>query len=174
VHRVLEPLVNECLIAAPSDFGLGCRLVADHHLLPGPVGGLVAGLEAARTDLVLAVPADLPFPVARLALELALIASSELRSDVVIPCRDGRLEPLFAVYRRRAAGRILHVASPPVGSGRGPSLIEVVGLLPRWEVPESTWRRWDPDGDSFSNCNTPDELAAAAMTVGTSNTGGSP
>jgi molybdopterin-guanine dinucleotide biosynthesis protein A len=162
------------LIAAPSDFGLGCRLVADHQLVPGPAGGLVAGLEAAQTELVLAVAADLPFPVARLALELAMIASSDPALHAVIPCRDGRLEPLFAVYRKAAAGGILRVARPPAGSDRGPSISEVVGLLPKCEVPESTWREWDPRGDSFLNCNTPDEIAAAAIAVGTSNTGGPP
>lgn len=172
VHRALSPLARDCLIAAPVDFGMGCRLVADHPFFPGPVGGLVAGLEAARTELVLVVSADLPFPVAELALQLSLMAGSNPAVEAVIPCRGGRLEPVFAVYRRKAARRILGAPELRAGAARGPSLRQVVDLLPKLEVPETTWRQWDPNADSFKDCNTPDELATAALTARTAATGG--
>jgi molybdopterin-guanine dinucleotide biosynthesis protein A len=147
-------------------------MVADHGYFPGPVGGLVAGLECARTELVLVVSADLPFPVAELALQLSLLAAANPAEEAVIPSRSGRLEPLFAVYRRKAAGRIIGAHELRNGTARGPSLRQAVDLLPKLEVPEATWRQWDPNADSFKNCNTPDELAIAALTARTDDTGG--
>lgn len=172
VHHALSPLAGDCLIAAPVDFGLGCRLVSDHPFFPGPVGGLVAGLGAARTELVLVVSADLPFPVAELALQLSQLAAANPAEEVVIPSRSGRLEPLFAVYRRRAAHRILVALELRADAARGPSLRQAVELLPKLEVPETTWRQWDPNADSFNNCNTPGEVAIAALTARTADTGG--
>jgi molybdopterin-guanine dinucleotide biosynthesis protein A len=172
VHRALFPLAWECLIAAPVDFGLSCRLVADHSDFPGPVGGLVAGLECARTDLVLVVSADLPFPVPELALQLSLLAAANPAEDLVIPSRSGQLEPLFAVYRRRAAAHIIGAPELRAATARGPSLRQAVALLPRREVPEATWRQWDPNADSFKSCNTPGELAIAAQTARTDDRGG--
>ena len=161
VHRALRPLASDCLLAATTDYGVGCALVADHPGFPGPLGGLVAGLLAAPTELVLAVAVDTPFPVPELARGLVELASDDPSAELTAPLRRGLIEPLFAVYRRAAAARMMDVERHP-GEG-GVPLRRAIELLPRTEVAESTWRSWDPGATSFMNCNTPEELGAALL-----------
>lgn len=159
VHLILRPLATACLLAAGTDFGLGCQLVTDEPGFPGPLGGLLAGLAAAPTELVLAVAADTPFPAPELALGLIAVARDNPRVALAAPLRGGRVEPLFAVYRRRAGPSLRGVEQRP--GERGVPLRRAIAELPRVEVAESTWRSWDPGATSFINCNTPEELAAA-------------
>ncbi len=161
VHRALRPLASDCLLTAPTDYGLGCSLVPDHPGFPGPLGGLLAGLLAAPTALVLAVAADTPFPVPELARRLVGLAWDDPSAELTVPLRRGLIEPLFAVYRRGAAARMSGVARRPGESGV--PLRRAIELLPRTEVEESVWRSWDPGATSFINCNTPDELEAARL-----------
>ena len=71
----------------------------------GPLGGLAAGLgvlEEAMPEARVAVAAcDSPFAVPRLFCFLAGVAPE---ADVVLPEHAGRLHPLVAVWRARAAG----------------------------------------------------------------------
>ncbi|HVB14204.1 MAG TPA: molybdenum cofactor guanylyltransferase [Candidatus Dormibacteraeota bacterium] len=148
-------------IVGPVDYGTGWRLVSDEPGLSGPVAGLIAGLAASTSDLVLVLAADLPFPSPRLARELAKLASREPESQAIVPERAGELEPLFAVYRRDALADLREMARQLGRPGHGPSLYQTVRAVRLRTVSESEWHAWDPEGDSFLNCNTPDELAAA-------------
>ncbi|MGC2192802.1 MAG: molybdenum cofactor guanylyltransferase [Candidatus Dormiibacterota bacterium] len=149
-------------IAGPHDYGTGWPLIQDEVDLRGPVAGLIAGLAANDSDLVLVLAADLPFPSPRLAQRLAEIAEREQEAQAIVPERRGELEPLFAVYRRQAAADLREMARQLNRPRHGPSLrLTVAGIRLR-RVAESEWRDWDPGGDSFLNCNTPSELAEAA------------
>lgn len=160
VYRRLAGGADECLVAAGSTYGLDCRLVADHPEFAGPLAGLLGGLAAARSELVLAVAADLPCPAPALAEGLLRMAVSDIEADAVVPVTRRGPEPLFAVYRARAATPLARAGHR--GCARGPSLSEALGLLRVREVPEQDWRRWDPSGASFTDCDTPAELALAA------------
>ena len=74
---------------------------------PGPLAGLLAGLEACETPLLLALPCDTPFATSEL-LERLVGALGEARAAV--PVRGGRLEPAFCLLRREVredlAGRL--------------------------------------------------------------------
>ena len=152
-------------IAGPLDYGTGWRRVSDQAGLTGPVAGLIAGLAASPDPLVLVLGADLPFPSPVLARGLSDLAQRHPEAQAVIPERGGRLEPLFAVYRRECLADLLASARQLSRPERGPSLRRTLERLQLRRVVESEWRIWDPVGDSFVNCNTPDELAAAAARV---------
>lgn len=152
-------------IAGPLDYGTGWHRVSDQAGLAGPVAGLIAGLAALPDPLVLVLGADLPFPSPRLARGLADLAQRQPEAQAVVPERSGRLEPLFAVYRRDCLADLLASARQLSRPERGPSLRRTLEQLRLRRVLEGEWRIWDPVGDSFVNCNTPDELAAAAARV---------
>jgi molybdopterin-guanine dinucleotide biosynthesis protein A len=152
-------------IAGPHDYGTGWPLVRDEESLSGPAGGLIAGLAESSRELVLVLAADLPFPSPLLAAGLAEIAGREPGVQAIVPDRAGQLEPLFAIYRRDAAPDLRAMARQLVRPGKGPSLRRVVTGVRLRRVAESDWRLWDPEGISFFNCNTPDELAVAAARV---------
>jgi molybdopterin-guanine dinucleotide biosynthesis protein A len=83
---------------------LRIRLVHDETPGLGPIGGLLAGLKAARNEAVAVVACDMPdipIPVLR---SLARAAASAEIAVAVDPA--GHYEPLFAVYKRPVVGRI--------------------------------------------------------------------
>jgi molybdenum cofactor guanylyltransferase len=161
----LGGLAGPPTIAGNNDYGTGWHLVGDEPGITGPVAGLIAGLAAAATDWVLALAADLPFPSPRLAEGLVGIARQEPLAQAVVPELEGRLEPLFAVYRRDAVDEMRRLARQLARPGQGPSLRQTVSGLRLRRVSESQWREWDPEAVSFVNCNTPRELAAAVERV---------
>ena len=68
--------------------------------------------------------------------------------------RDGHAQPTHAIYGARCLGAIKQaVLSGELGMGTwlGAVRVERVG--------EAQWRAVDPDGRSFLNVNTPDDLA---------------
>ena len=157
----LAELAGSPIIAGRDDYGTGWRLVEDEPGIAGPVAGLIAGLASAASDWVLTLAADLPFPSPKLAEGLVGIAQLEQLAQAVVPEREGRLEPLFAVYRRDAVQEMRTLARQLGRPGRGPSMRQTVSGLRVRRVTESEWREWDPDAVSFVNCNTPGELATA-------------
>ncbi|MGH7608499.1 MAG: molybdenum cofactor guanylyltransferase [Candidatus Dormibacteria bacterium] len=163
------------LIAGPHDYGTGWPVVADDPRLEGPAAGVVAGLGAAPGELALVLAADLPFPSPALALGLAELAGRHPELEAVVPVHRGRLEPLFAIYRRSASAALLRVGHSGASGARGPALRELLPQLRLLPVAEATWREWDPEALSFINCNTREELAEAAQReVGPRTKGGTP
>lgn len=79
------------------------RIVFDRKPSSGPLGGLEAGLGAAKNDVTFAVACDMPYVTKELA-EMAVAASAGC--DAAIARIDGRPEPTCAAYRRSALARI--------------------------------------------------------------------
>jgi molybdopterin-guanine dinucleotide biosynthesis protein A len=120
----------------------------------GPLGGICTGLRRAAPDRALVVGADMPFLNRDLLRLMAALAEG---CDAVVPRRgDGHLQPLHAVY--------------------GPACLPVVeariarGELAVWPVLEEVRTRFlaeaeylplDPEGLSFFNLNTPEDLEQA-------------
>lgn len=125
----------------------------------GPLGGLCAGLAAAREDLSLVVACDLPFLNVEVLHYLLMCAHGH---DLAIPRRaDGRLETLHAVYRRSC----LPVLRERLTNGRlrlgGAVLdLEAAGLRVRY-VEEADLITQDPQLRTFFNVNTLSDLQAA-------------
>ena len=87
-ERVLRMLRAACdpILVASGDGrrlgSLGVPQVADVVAEAGPLGGIVAGLEAAETDLVAVVAVDMPFASAEV---LRLLAERWNGEDAVVP-----------------------------------------------------------------------------------------
>jgi len=81
---------------------LGVPFISDELPGRGPLGGIYTGLLRTRTEYNLFLGCDLPFANRQLLAYLARRAI-EAEADATVPrSRDGRLQTLCAVYRRRA------------------------------------------------------------------------
>ena len=132
------------------------RIVRDDRRLQSPLVGLLAGAECARSAYVAALGCDLPF--LRPAILRRLFRDAARRDAAVPRWENGMIEPLVAVYRRRA----LAAASRDTLAQGGRSNQDMLDRLRRvaW-VPMSQLRRLDPDLRSFLNVNSPADLARA-------------
>lgn len=98
---------DDVLVVAPPSLGsspAGTRAVDDAIADAGPLSALVAGLEAARGDVVVALGVDLPRATPELLRELASAIEHEPADvDAVVPILDGRAQPMASAYRRHAS-----------------------------------------------------------------------
>ncbi len=133
-------------------------LVPIPDLLPGhgPLGGILTGLAVSRTEWNLFLGCDLPFVSARLLQylgEQALVGDA----DAVIPkSRDGRLQPLCAVYRRSA--RYAARSRLERGENRMSRFFQALRFHPiPWpEIAKAGFPPW-----VFDNMNTPQDYEDA-------------
>jgi molybdopterin-guanine dinucleotide biosynthesis protein A len=92
--------------APPGLPAVGAHVFADELPGRGPLGGIYTGLKHSRTEYNFFLGGDLPFMEARFLRFLACLAVRE-QADVTVPqTSDRRLQPLAAVYRRRALGAV--------------------------------------------------------------------
>ena len=78
----------------------GCRMVVDELADFGPLAGISAGLRAAKHETVFVVAVDSPI-IDRSIFDQLLAALTD-DCIAVMPESNGRLEPLYAVYSKRA------------------------------------------------------------------------
>ncbi|MBD0370590.1 MAG: molybdenum cofactor guanylyltransferase [Pyrinomonadaceae bacterium] len=131
------------------DASLKIESVADVYEGWGALGGLHGALAACRADWAAVSACDLPFVTGELFARLAALRED---SEAVVPRqRDGRLQPLCALYRaevcREAARRLIEC-----GERRPRALVqEVRARVVAWE------ELADLTGASlfFENVNTP-------------------
>jgi molybdopterin-guanine dinucleotide biosynthesis protein A len=141
--------------------GLPARLVPDVYRDGGALGGIYSGLLAARYDYALVVACDMPFLNAGL---LRTMLDRPRDYDVLVPrsLRPGTtrnaldVEPLHAIYSKAC------LAPMRVMLERGQRRIAALFTQVRvaYVEPEET-RRHDPDGRSFVNVNTAEQMAEA-------------
>ena len=158
VHVVatLQRLFAEVVVvAAPGQElpAMPVTLVRDDVAHQGPVGGIYYGLTAAAGDISFVTSCDSAFLNPRL---IAHLVSQMSQHDVVVPHWQGRFQPLHAVYRRN----VLPLLEEQLARRelRPIYLFEKVRTL---RVDEDEIRRFDPDGSSFFNMNTPEDYAEA-------------
>ena len=134
------------------------RAVSDAFPDSGPLGGLCAGLEAARNEHALALPVDMPF----LSIELLERLIEQPRDyDVLAPVYN-LVQTLHAIYSKRCA----EVIRRRLADGQR----SMIGLLEDPEidvryVEQAEVERLDPGGRSFANLNTPGDLEAAVLSL---------
>jgi molybdopterin-guanine dinucleotide biosynthesis protein A len=128
-------------------------VVRDQVAHQGPVGGLCYGLKATSTDFSFVTSCDVVF----LNPELILYLVSRISGcEVVVPHWEQRLQPLHAVYRRS----VLPLLEDQLERGQ----LRPIHLFDRvrtCRVDEDDVRRFDPDGLSFLNMNTPQDYEEA-------------
>ncbi|HEY7281808.1 MAG TPA: molybdenum cofactor guanylyltransferase [Actinomycetota bacterium] len=155
-RRVTDLLSGACdsILVASGDgerlAWLGLPQVADIEPDAGPLGGLIAGLEAATTPLMAVVAVDMPDASAAV---FDLLARRAPGHDAAVP-RTGRgLEPLHAVYAA-AASRILRRA---FDDGER-SVTRALARLDVVVVEPDEWAPADPSGRFARNLNRPSDL----------------
>ena len=158
VHVVatLRPLFDEVVIvAAPGQDlpSMPVTLVRDDVAYQGPVGGIYYGLRAGGGDVSFVTACDSAFLSPRLVSHLV---SQISQHDVVVPHWQGRFQSLHAVYRRS----VLPLLERQLARGelRPVYLFEKVRTR---RIEEDEIRRFDPEGWSFFNMNTPEDYAEA-------------
>jgi molybdopterin-guanine dinucleotide biosynthesis protein A len=144
----------------PAPWGpLGVDVVPDRVAGRGPLGGIQAALAAAGDcDAVVCVAGDLPFVAPAL---LAALRDRAPGAAAVAPRAAGGIEPLCARYDRA----LLPVIDARVAAGELAvhSLLE--GLAVDW-IEGAELAALDPDGRSFFNINTPEDLRRAEELAG--------
>lgn len=154
VDRVVARLgevAGEIVVVAGPDRRLepeGAREIPDEGL--GPLGGILVGLEAVTTRDVAVVAVDHPDPCPAL---LVALAARRGAAPCAAPVVDGRLQPLHAVWARRAAPAVRGAVA---AGERSPTR-----LLQGWAVERvgaPLWRRYDPSGRFARGWNRPDDL----------------
>ena len=155
VIDVLREVADEVFIVANEERyrTLGLRVVPDRFPDGGALGGIATGVGAAAHDRVLVAACDMPFlrpDVWRLLLARAVDA------DAVVPKIGGEYETLHALYAKACLGPM----ERSLASGRLRVISFFADVRVR-EVAEADLRAVDPELRSFTNVNTPDELAAA-------------
>ncbi len=167
VLRVLEclrPLVDEVIVATlePELFaGIPARVVTDGYPGRGVLAGIHAGLAAAQSDWAFVAAGDMPFLNPAL-LRAMLHLAENTDADVIVPQWQGELEPLHALYRPVACAPAAEAALL-----RGQR--RIIAFYPDVRVhmmPQAEIARWDPEGRSFFNVNTPEDWALVLEKLG--------
>ncbi|HVQ22918.1 MAG TPA: molybdenum cofactor guanylyltransferase [Candidatus Saccharimonadia bacterium] len=136
----------------PTDAMAPVRVVRDVLVDTGPLAGLVAGLEAAGSELVLVAGGDQPDLTSAL---LRLLIDSVRQADAAVLAEHDRPRPLPAVLRRAPAS----VAARTRLMSDQRSLRALIADLEPVVVPERTWRRVDPDGAWRRDIDEPADLS---------------
>jgi molybdopterin-guanine dinucleotide biosynthesis protein A len=143
------------VVAAPGQDlpSMPVTVVRDDVAYQGPVGGLYYGLRASSGDVSFVTACDSAFLSAGLVSHLI---SRIPDHDVVVPHWQGRLQPLHAVYRRSVLpfleGQLARGELRPI------YLFDKVRTC---RIEEDEIRRFDPEGSSFFNMNTPEDYTEA-------------
>ncbi len=150
---------REVMVVGRTDVPLpplpsGVSFYADILTLRHPATGIATALHYATFPLVFVCAVDMPSLNPQLICAMYHMATDAVAA--VIPCTNGRLQPLHAIYRRDFAGELLRRLQTIIV----PSLHQLLKGLPIQIVPERCWRRFDPEGKSFCNVNTPRELVS--------------
>lgn len=157
VARRLERVCEAILLASGDGerlSDLGYRQVADVEDGPGPLAGIVAGLQTATTELVAVVAVDMPLASADV---LRFLADRWNGEHAVIPTDGERLHPLHAVYAASAAGSLL--ASLRAGTHAVRDALEALDVT---VVGPEGFRHLDPTGRFLTNVNEPGDLGDLA------------
>jgi len=121
----------------------------------GPLAGIHAGLGLIRFPYAFVVACDMPFlraePIAFLTRRIAA-------QEAVIPCWDGDIEPLHAVYATALRDRMGAALRTGVHAVR-----EFLPWIRAEYIPERTMREVEGTAESFRNINTPEEAAQFAV-----------
>ncbi len=138
-----------------AQFGL--PMIGDVFPGKGSLGGIYSALVSCTTPYALCVACDMPFLNVRL---MDYLLSLRAGFDAVVPVIDGQPQGLHAVYHRRCADTIrLRIAQNDL------RISELFDHIRVRLVGEGTIRAVDPDLRSFTNLNTPEELARARREV---------
>ena len=156
VAAALEPLVARVIVVTNDPeamASLGLPTVPDAEPGRGPLMGLYSGLLACQTPYALAVACDAPFLSP--ALLEALIARRS-PDALTLPETGHGPQPMPGVYPTALASTIATLLQ----TGRA-ALRDLVATAPVELLTAKEVRTLDPEGRTFMDLDTPEDLAAA-------------
>lgn len=151
--ELLRSAVGEVVISANEPqhyFRFGVSIIGDIVESGGPLAGIYSVLRCTRADRVLAVACDMPF----IQPELLRYITSRSDSGVVVATFEGKPQPLPGLY----AGSALGIMEEVLERGSR-SLRELIEKADTVCLDEGGVRNIDPEGKSFSNINTVEDLS---------------
>jgi molybdopterin-guanine dinucleotide biosynthesis protein A len=153
--RLLRDLFPQIVVATnrPERFeDLTVETVADEFPGCGPLAGIHAALRASRLPHAFVVACDMP----NLQPEpIRFLVDRIGAADAIVPCWDGDVEPLHAVY----ATRCLPAIEASLRAGRH-AMRDFLGTVRVDWVSEAELAAVRGTAASLTNVNTPEELAA--------------
>lgn len=162
VVAALSGLVTEIVLVSepgatrrlPADVTVPLRLVSDPEPFGGPLVGLLAGLEAAKEPLVVALGGDMPSVVPDvLRLLVGRLAVDDTRQAAALEAR-GRAVPLPLALRTGAG---TDAARQLVGDGER-RLRAILDRLATMTLAEGEWRPLDPAAETLRDVDVPADL----------------
>ncbi|WP_148132808.1 molybdenum cofactor guanylyltransferase [Candidatus Formimonas warabiya] len=153
--KELQSVTDEIIIASNdlSKYNIS-GLVEVRDIFPdmGPLGGMHAGLTAAKNDYAFVVSSDLPMFHARLA---SYLLERRKGYDVVVPEIHGYWEPLCAVYARDCLAAIEKCLRADIRQVS--QFYQDVKVL---KIKEAELRIFGKTEELFYNLNTPEDYQA--------------
>lgn len=135
---------------------LGLPMYGDALPDKGALGGIYTALLRATCPVVLALACDMPFVDARLLR--FMLSQLDAQTDVVAPRVDGYPQGLHAIYRKTCI--------QPIREQLLQNRLKIIGFYPTVRLrylDEADYATFDPHARSFTNLNTPAELAQAQL-----------
>ena len=148
----------------PDDYAhLGLPMVGDVLPDKGSLGGIYTALHHSQTAYTLVVACDMPFLNPALLRHMVGLCVGD-QYDVIVPRVDGYPQGLHAIYSQGCV--------EPIRARLEADRLKVIGFYDDVRVrylDEAEYAPLNPDGLSFSNVNTPEELAEARRVAAAKN-----
>jgi molybdopterin-guanine dinucleotide biosynthesis protein A len=169
LERVADLGQSETILIAnrPDDYAhLGLPIFSDVIPDKGSLGGIYSAIHYSRSDSALVLACDMPLvnpPLLRYMIGLRGEEGGPY--DVIVPRVEDHPQGLHSIYSR--------LCLEPIRECLDADRLKVIGFYDQMRVryldsPE--YARFDPQGLSFQNINTPDELRAAQRLIDHSST----
>ncbi|MCA9905229.1 MAG: molybdenum cofactor guanylyltransferase [Anaerolineae bacterium] len=134
---------------------LGLPTFPDALADTGSLGGIYTAILRSQQPYTLVLACDMPFVNPDLLRHMLSLRAGD-QYDAIVPRVEGYPEGLHAVYSKACL--------PPIRRRLDADQLKVIGFYADVRVrylDEKEWQSFDPDGISFYNVNTPDQLEQA-------------
>jgi molybdenum cofactor guanylyltransferase len=159
IERTADLGQSETLLITnrPDDYAqLGLLMFTDIHPDKGSLGGIYTALSYAQNPYTLVVACDMPF--VNTDLFRFMLTQVDESVDIVVPRVDNYPQGLHAIYGKACL--------KPIEKQLEANRLKIIRFYDHVRVrylDEIDYAAYDPEGLSFSNLNTPEELDEAQI-----------
>lgn len=155
--RLLKAFFEKVVISTNSPehyFYCGLPMIGDVLKERGPATGIYSVLKSTGAEAVFVVACDMPFVHSDMvSLLVGSYKSGGKDRDAVVPMFDDKPQPLLGIYSKST----INVIESCIKEGRR-SLREMLRQMDVLYIEEKDVRSGDPNGRSFININTMEDL----------------